>query len=71
MMGHDGVQIHFNPDNRVFWAHRTTLSLLDDKQTDEAYQRAHRFLIERIKVLVNEHKWKEIDFGNQQVGVCA
>lgn len=66
-MGHDGVRIQFNPDNRVFWAHRTTLSLMEDAELDEAYQRAYRFLSERIKVLVQEHNWKEIDFGSRQV----
>ncbi|GJJ08898.1 hypothetical protein Clacol_003118 [Clathrus columnatus] len=66
-MGHDGVHIQFNPDNRVFWAHHTTLHQMEEADIDEAYQRAYRFLSERVKVLVEEHKWKEIDFGSRQL----
>ncbi|KAF8580931.1 hypothetical protein K439DRAFT_1636596 [Ramaria rubella] len=66
MPGHEGPYIQFNPDNRVFWTSHTAL-VLDDVEADAAYQRAYRFLTDRVKKLINEHKWKEIDVGNRPI----
>lgn len=59
--------VQFNPDNRVFWASRTGLSELDDKELEAIYQRAHNFFTERIKALIKEHKWRDLDLGTRQV----
>jgi hypothetical protein len=66
-MGNKDHYIQFNPENRVFWASHTDLLALDDKDLEARYQRAHRFFTVRIKTLIKEHKWKELDLGSKQV----
>lgn len=66
-MGNKDPYVQFNPDNRVFWASHTGLSAMDDKELDAMYQKAHKFFIERINMLIKEHKWRELDMGNRQV----
>lgn len=66
-MGNKDHYIQFNPDNRVFWASHTDLPALDDKDLEATYQRARRFFTVRIKTLIKEHKWRELDLGSRQV----
>lgn len=66
-MGNKDPHIQFNPENRVFWASHSGLSAMDDKELDAAYQRAHKFFVERINIMIKEHKWRELDLGNRQV----
>jgi hypothetical protein len=51
-MGGEGPYLRFNEDLRQSGASTTTPSPLDDKQLDEAYTRAHVFLLERVRQLV-------------------
>ncbi|KAF8492136.1 hypothetical protein JB92DRAFT_3004338 [Gautieria morchelliformis] len=66
-MGNRDPNVQFNPDNRVFWASHTGLPALDDKELDATYQRAHKFLTDRVKTLIKENKWRELDHGSKQV----
>ncbi|KIJ32171.1 hypothetical protein M422DRAFT_53042 [Sphaerobolus stellatus SS14] len=64
-MGNDTVHIQFNPDNRVFWTEHTGLHAMSDSELDAAYQRASKFIKDRVKILIKEHKWRDIEFGTR------
>ena len=51
-MGGEGPYLRFNEGSRLGGASTTPPSPLDDKQLDEAYTRAHVFLLERVRQLV-------------------
>ena len=55
-MGGEGPYVRFNENHRP--AYRTMPHPLDDEQLDETYTRAHDFLLQRIRALV-ELGWEE------------
>ena len=57
-MGGEGPYVQFNPTYRQKpWADRTGLTYLDDAELEDVYRRAHDFLREKKRELVDAHGW--------------
>ena len=67
-MGGEGPYLRFNEDFRQGGASTTPPSPLDDKQLDEAYIRAHVFLLERVRQLV-KFGWEQHKTDGTACGV--
>lgn len=62
-MGGEGPAVRFSQDISVtvYWANRTGLKCLDKEELEAAYARAKDFLLQKGKILANDHGWHQVE----------
>jgi len=62
-MGGEGPGVRFSQDVSVaaYWANRTGLKCLDKEELEAAYAKAKDFLLQKEKILVDDHDWHRVE----------